>query len=171
MLKRQPPKEKYEMLPRYVGDYTSRTAVINFQTANEFLLDAEKRMIDKRRFRRKNSMTECKSYMKHEDAPEKKELFVYGFKHTKTDKIDNYTLIGSESDDLNKNIELISFWSSEFANKEMEIRIFGVPVWLFLSLVKKTIFLESRMYLFKYVLRRKDLMSIMMSSNEREGEI
>ena len=35
-------------------------------------------------------MMECKSYLKNEDIPENKETFVYGLKHTKTDKIDNY---------------------------------------------------------------------------------
>ena len=41
-------------------------------------------------------MMECKSYMKNEDVPEHKEIFVYGFKHVKTDKVDNYILTGCE---------------------------------------------------------------------------
>ena len=33
-------------------------------------------------------MIESKSCMKHEDVPENKEIFVYGFKQIKLDKID-----------------------------------------------------------------------------------
>ena len=37
---------------------------------------------------------ECKCYNKNEDITEKKEMFMYKFKHIKTDKIDNYKLFG-----------------------------------------------------------------------------
>ena len=43
---------------------------------------------------------ECKSYMKNEDNPENKQIFIYGFKHNKTDKVDNYILFGCKSDEL-----------------------------------------------------------------------
>ena len=36
--------------------------------------------------------------MKHENVPENIEVFVYGFIHKKLEKIDNYLIIGSESD-------------------------------------------------------------------------
>ena len=53
-------------------------------------------MIEKRRFDRKNNKIACKWYMKHENVPADKEVIVYGFKNIKTDKIDNYILIGSK---------------------------------------------------------------------------
>ena len=33
-------------------------------------------------------MMDCKSYKKNEDTSENKEIFVDGFKHVKTDKVD-----------------------------------------------------------------------------------
>ena len=51
------------------------------------------KMIVKRRFERTNIMMECKSYIKNENISENKETFIYGFKHVKTDKTDNYILI------------------------------------------------------------------------------
>ena len=45
-------------------------------------------------------MMECESDMKNEDFPENKEILYFGFKQIKTDKIDNYILIGCESDVL-----------------------------------------------------------------------
>ena len=62
-------------------------------------------------------MMERKSYLKNEDNTEKKEIFIYGFTHVKTDKIDNYFLIGCESDDLYENDNLFNFWSNKFINK------------------------------------------------------
>ena len=55
-----------------------------------------------RRFERIINMIECKSSVKYEDVPENKEIFIYGFKHNKTDKIDNYILIGCKLDLLNE---------------------------------------------------------------------
>ena len=43
-------------------------------------------------------MIACKSYIKNEDTLENEEIFIHGFKHIKTDKLDNFILIGSESD-------------------------------------------------------------------------
>ena len=45
MLKRQPPNEKLEMFSWYVGNYTSRKTVINFGSAKEVSMNAEKEMI------------------------------------------------------------------------------------------------------------------------------
>ena len=63
---------------------------------------------------------ECRSYMKNEEIPENKNIFVYGFKHIKTDKNDNYILIGCESDDLFENDKLFNFWSNKFINEEVQ---------------------------------------------------
>ena len=57
------------------------------------------KMVVIRRFERINIMMECKSYVKNEDISENKEIFVYGFKHIKTDKIDKYIIIGYESEE------------------------------------------------------------------------
>ena len=64
------------------------------------------------------------SYTKNEDIPENNEIFVYSFKHVKTDKVNNYILIGSESDELFENDKLFNFWSNKFINKEIENRNF-----------------------------------------------
>ena len=51
-------------------------------------------MVVKRRFERIYNVMECKSYMKNEDIPENKETIIYGLKHIKTDKLDNYKSFG-----------------------------------------------------------------------------
>ena len=60
--------------------------------------------------------------MKNEDVPENKEIFVYGFRHIKTGKIDKYIIIGFELDELYENDKLFNFWSIKFIKKEMEMR-------------------------------------------------
>ena len=45
-------------------------------------------MIEIRRFERIDEKIACNSYIKHEDMPEKIEIFNYGFKHIRTDNID-----------------------------------------------------------------------------------
>ena len=60
-------------------------------------------MIENRRFERVDNMIASKSYMKNKDVPENKEIIIYGSNHNKTDKIDNYILIGCESDELYEN--------------------------------------------------------------------
>ena len=80
---------------------------------------------------------ECISYMKTEDIPENKEMFVYGFKHVKTDKIDKYLLVVCESDELNENDKLFNSWSKKFINKEIEIGNFKITAWFFMALVKR----------------------------------
>ena len=47
--------------------------------------------------------------MKNEDIPENKEILVYGFKHVKTDKINNYKLFGCEWVEFNEIIKLFNF--------------------------------------------------------------
>ena len=114
------------MLPWYLRDYTPRTSVIPFQTAKEVLMIAEKETIDERRSERLSNMIAHKSYLKHEDVPENKEIFVYGVKHIKTDKIDKFFLRETKSDELNENQKPFNFWSNEFGNREKELRNFEV---------------------------------------------
>ena len=87
-------------------------------------------------------MMECKSYIKHEEIPENKEIFVNAFKHFKTEKIDNYILIGCESDVLYENANLFNFWSDKFINKEIENRDFNRAGWHFMTLVKRSNFFK-----------------------------
>ena len=78
----------------------------------------------KRRFDRIYSMMESKLYMKNEDNPENKEIFICGFKHNKTEKIDIFLFIGCESDELNENDKMFNFWSTKFINEDIEMRKF-----------------------------------------------
>ena len=98
------------MLPYYEKN-TNLNKKNDFESPKKFLMEVDKKMIEKRRFERIYNMMECKSYMKNEDVPENKEIFVYGFKHVKTDQIDNYILFGCESDELYENDKLFNFWS------------------------------------------------------------
>ena len=63
-------------------------------------------MVENRRFERINILIACKSYIKNEEFSENKEIFIYGMKHIKTDKVDNYILFGSESEELYSNDKL-----------------------------------------------------------------
>ena len=99
-------------------------------------------MVEKRRFERITYMVTCKSYIKYEDVPENKEIFIYGFKHVKTDKIDSNILIGCESDELFDNGKLFNLWSNKFINEEIENRDFQITGWLFMTLVKRNNFLK-----------------------------
>ena len=100
------------------------------------------KMIVKRCFERIFNMMDCKSYIKNEDNSENKEIFIYGFKHVKTDKIDNYILIGCESDELFENDKLFNFWSNKFINEKVQKRKFKITGWPFLTLVKRNNFFE-----------------------------
>ena len=93
MVKRKPPNECHQMRPHYEGKYEPKQNNINFESAREILMSEDDKMLMKRRFQRINNMMECKSYTKN-DLSENKEISVYGFKHIKTDQIDNYMLIG-----------------------------------------------------------------------------
>ena len=84
-------------------------------------------------------MMEVISFTKYEENPENKEIFTYGFKHIKTDKVDNYILIGCESDELYENDKLFNFWS--YMNKEIEMRHFEITGWSSLTVVKRNNFL------------------------------
>ena len=82
------------MLPWYVQEYKPKTTTINFEAAKEILMTTEKPWIENRRFDRVKNMIACKLYMKNEDIPENKEIFVDGFKQNKKDKNDNFILKG-----------------------------------------------------------------------------
>ena len=118
MLKTKPANEYHQMLPFYQSKYDPKQNTIDFKSAKEILMKEDYKMFVKRRFERIKIMMECKSYIKHEDITENKEIIVYGFKHNKTGKIDKYILIRCESDDLFENDKLFNFWSNNFINKK-----------------------------------------------------
>ena len=143
MLKRKPPNQYHQMLPHYVGKYEPKQSNIDFESAREILMKEDYKMVIKRRFERiRNMMLDCKSYTNNEDIPENKEIFVYSFKHVKTDKVDNYILIGSESDELFENDKLFNIWSNKLLNKEIENRNFRLTGWPFMTLVKRNNFFK-----------------------------
>ena len=101
------------------------------------------KLVVKRRFERiHNMMMDCKSYTKNEDIPENKEIYFCGLKHVKTDKIDNYLLIGCDSDELFENNKLFIFWSNKIINKEIEKRDFQITGYPFMTLVKRNNFFK-----------------------------
>ena len=142
MLKRKPPNEYHQMLPYYEGIYEAKQNNFDFESAKEILMEEDYEMVEKRRFERINDMKNYKSYNKYEDIPENKEIFVYGFKYVKTEKIDNYIFIGCESDELLQNDKLFIFWSNKFINNEIEKRDFQITGWPFMTLVKRNNFFK-----------------------------
>ena len=69
-------------------------------------------------------------------------MFIYGFKHGKTDKVDNYILIGCESDELFEIDKLFNLWSNKFINEAVQNRKFKITGWLFMTLVKRNNFFK-----------------------------
>ena len=141
---KRPRNEYHQTLPHYESKYEPKQNNITFGSAREVLMEEDYKMVVKRRFERLYKMMECKSYMKNERIPEKKEIFVYGFKHVKTDKINIYLLIGCESDELYENDKLFNVWSIKIVNKEIEMRIFKITGWTFRTLVKRNNFLKNQ---------------------------
>ena len=141
-LKRISPSEKHQMLPYYIGEYQPKQNNIDFESAKEILMKEDYKMIEKRRFERIYNAIETMTYTKYEDISENKEIFIYGFKHVKTDKVNNYILIGSESDELYENDKLFNFWSNKFINKEIENRNFKLTGCPFMTLVKRNNFFK-----------------------------
>ena len=137
MLKRHPPNENHQMLLYYEGEYKPRQNIIDFESGKEILMKENYKMVVKRGFERINNMMECKMYIKNEDVSENKEIFIYGFKHVKTDKVDNYIIIGCEPDQLHENDTLVNFWSFKSINKEIDMRKFKITRWSFMTLVKR----------------------------------
>ena len=143
MLKRKPPNQYHQMLPYYIGKYEHKQNNIDFESAKDTLMKEDNKMLVKRRFERiYNMMLDFKTYIKYEDIPENKEIFVYSFKHIKTDKVDNYILIVSESDELHESDKLFNIWSNKLINKEIENRNFKLTGWSFMTLVKRSNFFK-----------------------------
>ena len=142
MLKRKPPNQYHQMLPFYEGVFKPKQNNIDFKSAREILMKEDYKMVEKRRFERINDMITCKSYIKYEDIPENKEIFVYGYKHIKTNKIDNYILIGCQLDELFENDKLFNFWSNKFINEEIQKRDFQMSGRSFMTLVKRNNFFK-----------------------------
>ena len=90
ILKGKPANEYYQMLPYFEGKHEYRKNNFDFESAKEVLMSFQKPMIENRRFERINDIIAFKSYIKYGDIPENREVSVYGFKHIKTDEIDNY---------------------------------------------------------------------------------
>ena len=83
-------------------------------------MQEDDKKVKKRRFEKIFNMMECKSYTENEDISENKKIFIYGFNHIKTNKIVNYILFRSESDEINENNKLFKFWSDKFLFQERE---------------------------------------------------
>ena len=143
MLKRKPPNQYHQMLPHYVGKYEPKQNIIDFESAKDIFMKKDDKMVVKRRFERiYNMMMDFKSYIKYEDIPENKEIFIYSFKPVQTDKVEKYILIGSESDELHENDKLFNIWSNKLINKEIENRNFKLTGWPFMTLVKRNNFFK-----------------------------
>ena len=78
------------MLSCYIGEYETGPSFIDFESAQAVLMEVDRKIVVKRRFERLYNAKETSTYTKYEDNPENEELFNYGFKHIKTDKVDNY---------------------------------------------------------------------------------
>ena len=141
-LKRKPENMNYQMLPFYESEYKSKQKNIGCESAREILMKDDYKLVVNRRFERLYIMMECKSYMKNEDTRENKEIFFYGFKHVKKDKVDIYILIGCQSDELYENDKPYNFWSNEFLKKKRKKRDFKIKGWPFLTLVKRNNFFK-----------------------------
>ena len=126
MLKIKPANENYQMLHDYEGQYEPRQNNIDFESARDILMNESDKTVVKRGFERISIMMHSKSYTNYEDISENKEIFFYGFKHVKRDKVGNYILIGCESNDLYENDKSFNFWSNKFINKKIEKKDFKI---------------------------------------------
>ena len=88
--------EYYQMLLHSIGAYKPKQNNFDFESAVEILMKEDKKKIVKRRFDRMNNAKESMADTKYQDIPENKDICVSGFKHIKTDELDNSTLIGCE---------------------------------------------------------------------------
>ena len=79
-LKRQPPNEKHQMLPKYINEYEPTQNIIHFESARGILVKEDYKMIVRRGFERIYNTMDCKWYKKNEDFLENKEIFIYAFK-------------------------------------------------------------------------------------------
>ena len=142
LLKRKPAIETYQTLPYYECEYKPKQNIIDFESDREILMKNVYKMVMKKRFERIYYMMKCGLYMKNDYLPENKKIFIYGFKHIKTDKIDIYVLFGCESDENCEIYKLLKFWSSKCIIKEIEMRNFKTTGWPFMILVKRNNFFK-----------------------------
>ena len=106
------------MLPGYVNENIPRQNNNDFESAWKILMKQDDEMVMKRRFEMINYKMDVNFYSKNEKIPENKEIFIYGFKHNGAKKVDNYILIGFESDEKYENDKLFNFWSNKFFFKK-----------------------------------------------------
>ena len=110
MLKRKHSNEYHQLLPHYEGKHEPKQNKNDFESARENKMKEDDKMVVKRHFERIFNMTmDFISYNKKEDFSENNEIFVYGSKHVKTEKFDNYILIGCESEEIFENDKLFNF--------------------------------------------------------------
>ena len=65
------------MLPQNEGKFEPTENNIDFESAREIFMKEDDKMVVKRRFERINNMMECESYIKNDDIPENKEIFLW----------------------------------------------------------------------------------------------
>ena len=136
LLNRKSANEHHQKLPFYRDEYERRQVFTVFESTKEFVLEADKKMIVTRRLERINRAIKSMAYTKNEAIRKNKQVFCIGFKHTKTDKAENYIIIGCKSDDFYKIDKIFSFWSNRFINKEIEMKNFEITGWSFMTLVR-----------------------------------
>ena len=141
--KRQPPNEKHQSPPFYISEYEPNRYKVDFEGAREILRKQDDKMVVKRRFEGIYSMMDCKPFMKSEDIPQNREIFIHRFKHIKTHKVGNCIILGCKSDELYENDKLPNFRSNKYKNKEIERKDFKVTGWSFMTLVKKKQFFPA----------------------------
>ena len=66
-------------------------------------------MVEKIRFEKIYNAIDSTVCTKYEDVIENKEIFIYGLKLIKTDKVDSYISVGCESDELYENHKFFNF--------------------------------------------------------------
>ena len=142
MLKRKPANEYHQKLPHYESKYEPKQNNIDFESAKKVLMEADKKIAEKRRFERIYHAIETMTYTKYEVIPGNKKIFIYGLKYVKTVKIDNYILMGCESEELYENDKLFVFWSNKFINAEMQKRKIKITGWPFLTLLRRNSFFK-----------------------------
>ena len=74
------------MLPYYEGKYETIQDNIDFESAKEILMKKHYKRFVQRRFERIYNAIETITYTKYEELSENKKIFVYAFKHVKTEK-------------------------------------------------------------------------------------
>ena len=99
-------------------------------------MEADKKLVETRRFEGMYKMIESNSSTKYEKNPENKEIFIYGFKQIETKK----WIVIYQSDmrhQFFENDKLFNFCSNKFTNKEIEKKDFNITGWPFITLPKK----------------------------------